>query len=490
MGLTKSLQRLAELDAIVGRMLQAGRIPGAAIAIVADGQTAFSRGYGYRDLEAKLPMTAQTVYPIASTTKAINTTLLGMLVDEGRVAWDAPVQRYLPWFQLQDPLRSAQVTVRDLVTMRTGLPRHDFIWNENPVSRANLIERLRYVEPSAGFRERFQYNNLTSTTAGHLAGVVSGQSWEDLAQQRILGPLGMASTGFAMPAAGEVSLSYHENSRREVIPTQRCHSGDTAPSGGSIHSTVLDMTRWIALNLQGGQIDGRTLIKPETLAEIHTPQMVVLPADLAAPSPGAPYAMGWFVDTYNGHARVSHGGYLWDVNSEVSLFPKDNIGIVSFVNFGCHRLARIINNYAFDLIMGLETKTTFEERLAGYEKEIRDTRERNASVRRISNTSPSHPLADYTGSYTHPGYGTLEIQRSKDELLLRRGQLEVALQHWHYDVWAPQESDMFVIHTQHIFERANRLSFETNADGAISAFSWLIEPAIGPARFAKQDSSK
>jgi len=483
MGLTLPLQKL---DAIIGRMLEASRIPGAAIAVVADGKTVFSRGYGYRDSSAKLPMTAETAYPIASTTKAINTTLLGMLVDEGRLAWDAPAQSYLPWFRLKDPLISTQVTLRDLVTMRTGLPRHDFLWTGHPMSRTNLVERLRYLEPSAGFRERFQYNNLTSTTAGYVASVVSGQSWEELVQQRILDPLGMSSTGFVMPATGSVSLSYHENGRRELIPTRRLKADLTGPSGGSIHSTVLDMTRWITFNLQGGQMDGRALIKPQTLAEIHTPQMVVLPTDLAAPSPGAPYAMGWFVDSYNGHARVSHGGYLFDVSSEVSLFPKDGIGIVSFTNFGCQRLSRLINKYAFDLIMGLKTQLTFEDKLASYEKEVRDTRERNTSVRRVMNTSPSHPLDDYRGSYSHPGYGTIEIRRHDDELVLRRGELDVPLQHWHYDVWAPKDNDEFVIHTQHVFERANRLSFETNPDGAITVLSMVIEPAVGPARFAKQ----
>src|SRR5271156_841420 len=152
-----SIQNVEKLDSIIGPMLRAARVPGAAIAVVAGGEVVYAQGYGYRDLVAKLPVTPDTVYPIASTTKAINATLLGMLVDEGRLAWDAPVQNYLPRFRIGDSSRSSQITVRDLLLMRTGLPRHDWLWIENPTNRADLVERLRYLEMSAGFRERFQY---------------------------------------------------------------------------------------------------------------------------------------------------------------------------------------------------------------------------------------------------------------------------------------------------------------------------------------------
>jgi CubicO group peptidase (beta-lactamase class C family) len=484
---------MPNIDAVedsIEPLLRAARTPGAAVAVVAEGQTIFAKGYGYRDLDAKLPTTAATVYPIASTTKAFNATLLGILVDEGRLAWDVPVRKYLPRFSLQDPCVSAQVTLRDLVVMRTGLPRHDWLWAEHALSRAELADRLRYLELSAGFRERWQYNNLTVTTAGHIAEVVAGESWEDLLRQKILTPLQMNSTGFTLPPQGDFTLSYHENSDRQIALGRRFAAEVTAPAGGAVHSTVLDMARWISFNLSGGKAVDRQLIEPKTLAEIHSPQMAI-GAELSGLTYNTSYAMGWFVDTYNGRSRISHGGYLHDVSSEVHLYPNEGIGIVSFTNFGGSALARYINQHVLDLMMGLKPTQTLEARLALYENRIEATRKRNESARRVENTAPSHALGDYEGIYVHPGYGRLEIQHAERSLILRRDNLLLPLRHWHYDSWVAEECDLFNIDTSHAFDRVSRILFETNVDGDIAALSIRLEPAVARIRFEKQqDPSK
>jgi CubicO group peptidase (beta-lactamase class C family) len=480
------MQNIDRLDAIIEPLLDTARIPGAALAIVADGKIVFAKGYGYRNLEAKLPLNSDTVYPIGSTTKAINATVVGMLVDEGRLAWDEPVQTYLPRFRLRDPFISTQVTLRDLLAMRTGLPRHDWLWLENPIGRAELVERIQHLELSAGFRERFQYNNLMTMTAGHIAEIVSGQNWVELVQQRILSPLGMGNTGFGPPTNGNVTLSYHENGRRELILTKGFSVPEVGgPAGGLIHSTIEDMALWMLFNLSGGKVDGRQLIQPETLTEIQSPQML----EKGEPpyyTPNSAYAMGWSVDTYNGRARVSHGGYLHDVNSEVMLFPKEGIGIVSFVNFGSPRIAKLINQYVFDLMMDLKPAQTLEETLAQYEKQVEETRVRNASARRVENTSPSHALTDYAGVYMHAGYGEIEIRLSDERLTFHRNNLVLPLEHWHYDAWMAAENELFEIHYPHVFDRASPLLFDTSADGEIAALSIGLEAAVAPIRFLKQ----
>ena len=478
-------QRLERLDGTIEPLLKAARIPGAAIAIVSGDETVFARGYGYRDLDEKLPVTSKTIYPIASTTKAMNATLLGILVEEGRLAWDAPVQRYLPGFRLADPFVSAHVTIRDLIVMRTGLPRHDWLWIEHPTDRADLVRRLAFLELSAGFRERFQYNNLTTTTAGHIAEVVTSRPWEDLVREKLLEPLGMNSTGFDLPATDNASLSYHENSCRELVLTCRLATAHAAPAGGSIHSTVEDMTRWLAFNLSDGQVGGRRLVAHATLTEIYSP-CVSTGTDPGSPSPNAAYALGWFIDTYNGHTRIWHGGYLHDLQSSVMVFPEDNLGIVSFTNFGNPRIATLINQYAFDLLMDLRPAQTIEAKLSEYEKKIEETRARNAAVRRVEHTSPSHPLDDYAGSYAHAGYGRIEIRRSSQGLSLHRNNLALPLEHWHYDAWIIKENDLFAIESPHAFDRASRLVFEMSADGDITSFSFRLEPAVAPVRFDKQ----
>jgi len=476
-------QAIDSIDDLMSRALRAGRIPGAGMAIVAQGQIALSRGYGFRDLRSGLPLTADTAYPIASTTKALNATLIGMLVDEGKLAWDTPVQEYLPGFRLKDPVAGAQATLRDLLSLRTGLPRHDWMWLENPLTRAELVHRLRYLEPFAGFREKFQYHNMTATTAGYIAEVVTGKGWNDLIQERLLTPLQMQRTGFANPT-DNATLSYHEDSNRNLLLSERFVTDVTAPSGGVIHSTVTDMTRWMLFNLNGGTYGSRALIQPKTLAEVQAPQMPAR-TDPSCPTPNAAYAMGWFVDTYNGRARLTHGGYLHDVNSEVSLHPQEGIGIVSFTNFGCPGLARTLNQHAYDLLMGFPTEYSFENKLADYEKNVEQTRVRNASLERVENTSPSHPLNDYAGTYGHPGYGILEVRIEDRELVLRRNTLMLRLQHWHYDAWVVKDAHRFVIHAPHPFERANRWRFETNAEGEIAGLVVALEPAIAPLRFEK-----
>jgi len=465
-----------------------GRIPGAALAVVANGETVFAEGFGVRNLERQLPLDADTLYPIASTSKSINATLLGMLVDEGKLSWDAPVQAYLPWFRLKDSLASEQVTLRDLVVMRTGLPRHDWLWMENPIDRAAIAERLRYLDASAGFRERFQYNNLTVTTSGYLAEVVTGKSWEALVQERILTPLGMHRTAFSAASSNPCTLGYHENELRELLAGRRVACEVTAPSGGVIHSTVEDMARWILFNLNGGCVDGKQLIQPSTLREIHSPQ-IVAGNDASARKPNAAYAIGWTLDTYNGYRRVSHGGYLHDVHSEVTFFPTENLGIVAFVNFGAPMLALLLCEHTFDLIKGLSPVSTAEARLAEYEKSIAKTREQRARAHRELNTAPSHPTDHYAGKYGHPAYGTIEISAEGGQLVLVRGGLTLPLEHWHYDTWVAAENDLFAIHSPHAFDRASRILFEMDLDGRINALSLALEPAVSRIRFCKTRST-
>lgn len=474
------------LDAIVETIRQGGRIPGAALAVVMDGAMVYAKGFGYRDLKRRKKMTADTLYPIASTSKALNTTLLGMLVDEGRLSWDAPVQHYLPRFRLRDPVASAHVTIRDLLTMRSGLPRHDWVWWGNKESRAEIVMRLAHLEPSAQFRQRFQYNNLTATVAGHVAEVITGSNWEDLVENRIFAPLGMPRTSCATPKDDNFTLSYHENTRRKLVPTKRRSAEVTGPSGGSVHSTVVDMTRWILFNLTGGGRKRGRLVSTETLAKIHSPQAVIGERPLARLPADATYALGWVVDWYNGHKRVSHAGYLHDVHSSVMFFPDRGIGMVSFTNFGCPLLAELINQQAFDTVMGLPTLQTIEQKLVIYEKAVTDTRQRNASVHRVPHTRPSHPLQDYSGKYHHAGYGEITIQKRGHKLHLRFRDLILLLRHWHYESWVAEDSELWTTHQAHPFDRANHLQFHADAKGEVMGLSLPLEPEVAPIRFERR----
>ena len=189
---------LGDFDAYVARTMQEWKVPGVAIAVVQDGKVILSRGYGLRDTKNNLPVTTRTMFPIASITKSFTVATQATLSTEGKLDWDKPVRDSLPEFRLEDDFLTARVTTRDLVTHRTGLPRHDASWYHTDTPRGELVHSLRYLEKSKDLRQTFQYNNLMYLTAGYLAGRLNGGSWEDAVRQRLFGPLGMSRSNFSV----------------------------------------------------------------------------------------------------------------------------------------------------------------------------------------------------------------------------------------------------------------------------------------------------
>ena len=189
-------QKLDGFDAFANQELRDWKCDGFAIAVVKDGKVILSKGYGLRDVKKNLPVTEKTLFAIGSSTKSFTVTSMGVLVDQGKLDWDKPVRDYLPDFRLWDQFATERMTPRDLVTHRSGLPRHDLMWYNSPFSREELFSRLRYLEPNKDFRTTFQYQNLMFMTAGYLAGHVAGTSWEQLVHDVIFEPLGMTSLEF------------------------------------------------------------------------------------------------------------------------------------------------------------------------------------------------------------------------------------------------------------------------------------------------------
>jgi CubicO group peptidase (beta-lactamase class C family) len=484
MGLNMLNYDFSTLDIFIENLIERSRVPGVALAIVADGKVAFTRGYGVDDLETRGVMTAATQYPIASTSKAINATLLGMLVDDGQLEWDARVRRYLPTFEMQKTGLADEVTLRDLVLMRTGLPRHDWVRIENEISRSELATAVKYLELSCGFRERFQYNNITTTIAGHVAELVTGERWEELVSRRIMQPLEMKSSSFG-PLDNMATKSYHENSQRELVPAHIFLSDVIGPAGGTIYSTVEDMALWALFNLNLGTVGDRPLINQITMREIQTPQIIAGDRQ-GGLTPNAGYGLGWFVDEYRGNSRVSHGGDLHDVNSNVMLFPDKQIGIVSFTTFGRPQLASVINERIFDILIGASDPKSFETTLTSYESRIAENLARADEARCIPGTRPSHPLNDYAGTFRHPAYGRFEVVRRRESIYLQRFNTIIPLLHCHYDVWGIAPNDLFAIDYPHAFDGQGRINFGSSSNGLINSMLIAFEPDLAPILFTKE----
>jgi len=269
---------LQKIRSYIDTSMKIWETPGLAVGIVKDGKVILAEGFGKRDAEKNLPVTAKTRFILGSTTKAFTTMAMGILVDDGKLDWDKPVSYYLPQFKLMNEYATLHSTPRDLATHRTGLPRHDMVWANSAFSLEELVESLQYLEPSRDFRTTFQYNNLMYIAAGYLVGRVSGSSWEEVVRERIFKPLGMTDSGCTVPellSAAEFSYAYDREkekltSRPFPPPTDKLMYG--ARASGSVNTTAEDMCKWMLLHLSKGTAGGKQIITRANLLQLHTPQ--------------------------------------------------------------------------------------------------------------------------------------------------------------------------------------------------------------------------
>src|SRR4051794_14282864 len=315
-------------EGFVDNVLKDWNLPGLAVGIVQSNKTIYAKGFGFRDVEKRLPVTTNTLFAIGSTTKAFTCAVLGTLVDEGKLDWDKPVRNYIPEFRLKDSHATELTTPRDLVTHRTGLPRHDLVWyGSTSISRREVMQRLAYLEPSHAFREKFQYNNLMYVVAGHLIETITGQRWEENVRQRIFAPLGITNSNFSVRDSQRVTdfaLPYREE--KDEVKRIPFRNIDLVGPAGSINSSIHDMIPWLMLNLNKGKHGDRAIINASTLADIHSPQMTTGATVERADSSQPVYCLGWGISTDHGHRRLAHGGGIDGFITQVILYPDDALG--------------------------------------------------------------------------------------------------------------------------------------------------------------------
>jgi len=474
---------LQGFDQLVQKVMTEWKVPGLALAVVHNGRMVYSRGFGYRDLAEKLPVTPQTIFGIGSCSKAFTATTMGILVDEKKLEWDKPVREYLPAFKVADEVASARLTPRDLITHRTGLPRHDHVWIRSSLTRQEMFEALRFLDFSRDIRQVYQYNNLMVMAAGYLVGAVAGTSWEEFSRARILDPLGMEATSFSTDdsqRAADFSRSYTlVKGRVEEFPF---YNADALGPAGSVNSTAEDMAQWLLLNINKGaygeKLDKR-IISERTLAQIHAPQVVV-PDEIRYPELFYPfYGMGWRITAYRGHVLVSHGGAIMGFSAMASFWPRDGIGIVLLNNLEDAPVNGILAYNVYDRLLGLEPVDWFqrvkdEEARSKAEREKRD-KERDAD--RKPGTIPSHPPAAYAGAYEYPAYGTITVSWDGQGLKADYHQRIFVLEHYHDDVFKMKNDWMDVEY---------RISFIIDVKGDIAAMTVPFEPSVGAIVFSRK----
>lgn len=383
-------------------------VPGAALGVVVDEQVLFASGSGMRSKEAGLPVTAETLFPIASCTKAFTTLMLGQLVDEKAIAWDDPVQKYLPEFCLLDSAMASRMTIRDLIAHRTGISRHDPLWFSSEVVRGDVTKLFKHIAPECGLRQEFHYNNLMYSIAGLIVEKVTGQSWEEALFARVLKPLAMRhshasleklkkSQNYALPYA-RFGNTIHPMPFRDLF---------TINPGGGINSNVVDMLKWVRFQLSSE----KAIIKPQTLQEMHTVHMTFsTPPQIAYKEiDQLGYGLGWFIGNYRGNAFVHHFGNIDGFTSEVAFLPQKKIGLVILTNSSNdgRYMIHSVRNQIFDALLELEPLNWLKRGL-----EIRNQARQalQKSAQDFVSHQFAHPaVAHFAGAYEHPAYGTVKI---------------------------------------------------------------------------------
>lgn len=475
-------------DAFVTQAMKDWEVPGMSIAVVKDGEVVLLKGYGLRDVEANQPVTPQTLFAIGSSTKAFTTFAMGRLVDQGKLEWDRPAITYLPGLKLHDEYATAHLTPRDMVTHRSGLPRHDLTWYNNTGLQPDaLFARLPELVPSAELRTRFQYNNVMYVMAGHLLSRVTGKSWEESIRELVFQPLGMTASNFSVlesQRAADFAVPYAE--RRDTLRRLPFRDIRNVGPAGAINSTAEDMAKWVMVHLNRGKAGGAQLVAGPTLADMHAPHTVIpgfpTEADLSPRS----YGLGWFIDTYRGHYRVEHGGNIDGFTALVTLFPHDNTGIVVLSNKNGTPLPQYVVRHLADRFFGLERKDWSGQALARArvaEAGEREGRAREQQERRPG-TRPAHALSEYAGEYEHPGYGILTVAQRGSELAMRFSGIETPLEHWHYEVFNGRENP-----EDPTFARM-KVQFNTGVDGHVESLSVPLEPSVERIVFARRPDAQ
>ena len=437
-------KRLEGLDEYMSKVLKDWNGPGIGVGVVVGDQLVFAKGYGYRDYEKKLPFTPGTVCPIASNTKLFTAVAAGMLVDDGKLTWDRPVRESVPTIRFSNDELDKTVTLRDMLSHRTGITRHDTIWYKSDFTRKELFDRLKYLEPQEPLRQTFLYNNLMFAGVGYLIELQSGKTWEQFVRERILQPLDMKSTSYSisdMLKQPEFGVGFTE--RRDSFDLYRIPYYEdiegVAPCG-AIVSNIEDLSHWLIALMNEGKYRGKQVLPADVLKETLQPA-IALP-NTAAEQLGywevlnAAYGMGRQTATYRGRLITLHGGDHPGFHSQVSFLPKERIGVVVLV-VGNHTapLYNYVSYNVYERLLGLD-QTPWSERgltirLKG--KEANTQARKKAGEDRVANTRPSHALADYTGDYEHPAYGVLTIGLKDQQLRFDFHKIVLPLTHFHYD---------------------------------------------------------
>lgn len=443
-------QKIAEIDAYAQTVMQTHGGPGMAIAVVKDDKVAFAKGYGTRELGKDAPVNDNTIFAIASNSKAFTTASLAILVDEKKLAWDDKVSKYLPDFQMYDPWVTSELTVRDLVTHRVGLDTFsgDLLWYETTYSGDEILKRVRHLKPVSSFRTRYGYQNLMFIAAGKVIEKVSGKSWCDFVTERILTPLAMTRTTCSVKNLPDNAAFPHNESGGRLRVLHRGNV-DGAYAAAALNSSVADLSKWVRTQLGKGKFEGKQIFSKAQAWQLHQPFLAQQISETAwKGNPTRHFtgvASGWFVYDYHGRKIINHSGGLDGMLSYTVLIPEENVGFVVLTNSESPGFAVMMSKIR-DVFVGAPKRDWNAEALEQVKQRKVNAAENDKKIdaTRIANTKPTLALSNYAGTYSDKMYGDITVAEENGKLVMRflpSPNFVADLEHWHYDTfvirWRP-----------------------------------------------------
>jgi CubicO group peptidase (beta-lactamase class C family) len=470
---------IPDFETWVESEMERWRLPGMAIGIVRDDSLVYARGFGVRRLGSPERVDENTVFGVASTSKAMTAAALAMLVDEGRLHWDDPVIRYLPDFQLSDPWVSEHVTIRDLLTHRVGVGRITgnrlrFIPNR---TRAELLHQMRYHEFERPFREGYVYSNAMYTVAGEVVAAVSGMSWDRFLRERLFQPLGMdrSSTGIDALVDDPNTAWPHQEIDGEIVEIPRRDWTVAAPSA-AVNTSVREMSAWMRMNLgEPGVHRGLRLVSERSMLEMHSPQ-VALGGNALDGTAFSAYGLGWNLRQQEGRWIAQHSGATDGMNTLLVLVPSERLGVIVMTN-SFNALMTAVANRIVDAALDAPERDWGAMIWDGHQRvrTLAQARRDSIHAARDASIRPSLPIAAYAGAYDHPLYLDAEVADQDGSLVLRLWddpEMTADLEHW--------EGDRFRAVWRNRSMREEFVDFEIGSGRTAAAMTveWSLRPLL------------
>ena len=489
--------RFKGLDTVFARVLKNWHAAGFSVAVIEKKKVVYAAGFGSRDVAGNLPVTANTLFAIGSCTKAFTASLIGKLQQDGKLDLDKPVNNYLPSLKFYNDEMTNTITLRDMMSHRTGLPRHDLSWYFfNTPSTDSLVQRIQYMEPTYGIRQKWQYNNFMFAAQGDLIEKLSGKSWGDNVKENFFVPLGMTRSNVSIPEmekSDDISVGYGLKKDTIIKKLDYYHIDGMAPAG-AINSSANDMAKWVITWINNGKYEGKEIIPAKFRDEAISSQSIIDGALPGKEEPGlyfATYGFGWFLSSYKGHYRVEHGGNIDGFSANTCFFPADSIGIVVLSNQDGSAVPSIVRNILADRMLNLKYHDWNSDLKHTLDKAKMEAKkiEKEKSTAAVKHHPATHPLADYAGSFHNPGYGSFKISLKNDSLFVKSVTKTLWLRQSNYDIFDIFDKDpKDGIDTT---EKSDlKIQFHMNASGDIDALESQVEAGLKPMIFTRETEAK